>query len=150
MTTILHIDASARGERSISRDLSRQFVAEWQSHEPDVQVIRRDLAENVPPIVTEDWIGAVFTPEDDRTDAQRALVAPSDELIDELNLADVIAIGTPMYNYGMPAALKLWTDQVIRVGKTFSFDLARGDYPLCAHYVWKDTGAVVVAWRVRV
>jgi len=54
----------------------------------------------------------------------------SDELITEVERADLIMLGTPMYNYGMPAALKAWFDQVIRINQTFSFDLARGDYPL--------------------
>ncbi len=60
----------------------------------------------------------------------REMLAASDHLIGELEAADVIVLGTPMFNYGLPARLKAWVDQVIRVGRTFSFDLARGDYPL--------------------
>lgn len=60
---------------------------------------------------------------------QRAL-ALSDELVDELERAEVLVLGTPMYNYGMPTALKGWVDHVIRINRTFSFDLARGDFPL--------------------
>lgn len=72
----------------------------------------------------------MFTPNKQRTEKQNALISLSDELIDEVVKADIILLSTPMYNYGMPAALKAWFDQVIRVNKTFSFDLERGDFPL--------------------
>ncbi|KJZ40736.1 MULTISPECIES: FMN-dependent NADH-azoreductase [Pseudomonas] len=130
MTHLLHIDASARGERSLSRKLSRAFIHAWIEADPNAQVIVRDIGANPPPFMTEDWIGAVFTPEEDLTVVQRERIHLSDELIDEIDRADVIVIGSPMYNYGMPAALKAWFDQVIRIGKTFTFDLARGDFPL--------------------
>lgn len=130
MTVLLHIDASARVARSISRSLSGAFVDAWRRHDPGVEVLRRDVGGAPPPFVSEAWIAAAFTPEDERTEAQRRELAASDRLIDELARADVIAIGAPMYNYGMPAALKAWVDQVVRVNRTFSFDLARGDFPL--------------------
>ncbi|WP_010485575.1 FMN-dependent NADH-azoreductase [Pseudomonas sp. S9] len=130
MTTLLHIDASVRSERSLSRKLSQAFVDVWVAHDDNAQVIVRDIGRNPPPFITEDWIAAVFTPEAHMTTEKREALSVSDELIDELNRADVIVIGTPMYNYGMPAQLKSWFDNVIRIGKTFSFDLGRGDYPL--------------------
>ena len=130
MTTLLHIDASARGPRSLSRRLSEHFVSTWITHRSSDTVIVRDVGRHPPPITTEFWIGSVFTSEEERTDEQRAAIKDSDELIAELAAADLIVLGTPMYNYGMPAALKAWFDNVIRIGKTFTFDLARGDYPL--------------------
>jgi FMN-dependent NADH-azoreductase len=130
MTTLLHIDASARGPRSLSRRLSEHFVSAWVDRHPSDTVIVRDVGRNPPPITTELWIGSVFTAENERTDEQRDAIKASDELIAELDKADIIVLGTPMYNYGMPAALKAWFDNVIRIGKTFTFDLARGDYPL--------------------
>lgn len=130
MTTILHLDASARSARSLSRRLSRLFVENWLRHCPDDRVIRRDLAENPPPHVTEAWIAACFTQPERRDAAMREALAWSDAAIAELEAADLIVLGTPMYNYGMPSALKAWFDQVIRIGRTFSFDLARGDYPI--------------------
>jgi FMN-dependent NADH-azoreductase len=130
MTTILHIDASARGERSLTRRLSKTFVDAWVERKPSTKVIVRDIGRNPPPITTESWIGAVFTPAEELTPEQRAEIRLSDELINELDRADMIVMGTPMYNYGMPAALKSWFDKVIRINKTFTFDLARGDYPL--------------------
>ncbi|XVN19908.1 NAD(P)H-dependent oxidoreductase [Pseudomonas corrugata] len=130
MTTLLHIDASARSDRSLSRKLSQAFVEAWRERDANTQVITRDIGRNPPPFVTEAWIAAVFTPEEQMTPQKREQIRLSDELIDELDRADVIVIGTPMYNYGMPAALKSWFDKVIRIGKTFTFDLERGDYPL--------------------
>ncbi|MBR0642440.1 FMN-dependent NADH-azoreductase [Plastoroseomonas hellenica] len=130
MTTILHLDASARVTRSLSRHLSQRFVETWRAHRRGDRVIRRDLAADPPPHVSEAWIAACFTPPQQRDATMRAALAWSDAAIAELEQADVIVIGTPMYNYGMPSALKAWFDQVIRVGRTFSFDLARGDRPI--------------------
>jgi FMN-dependent NADH-azoreductase len=130
MTTLLHIDASARTDRSLSRKLSQAFVEAWLEHDAGAQVITRDVGQNPPPFVTEAWIAAVFTPEEHLTPQKREEIRLSDELIEEIDRADVIVIGTPMYNYGMPAALKSWFDKVIRIGKTFTFDLERGDHPL--------------------
>lgn len=129
MTHILHIDASARTSRSITRDLSGAFVSAWRDREPAVSVTHRDVGRAPPPIVDEAWIAAAFAG-DARTPAQQATLAMSETLIDEIEAADVIVLGTPMYNYGMPAALKAWFDQVVRIGRTFTFDLARGDRPL--------------------
>lgn len=130
MTTILHIDASAQTDRSISRHLSTLFIESWLTTRPDDIVIRRDLSKTPPGFVTGEWIAACFTPEVDRTPEMHTALQESDELIAELEAADIVVLGTPMYNYGMPAVLKAWVDRVIRIGKTFSFDLARGDYPL--------------------
>lgn len=130
MTTLLHLDASARTSRSLSRRLSRAFVETWLADRPSDRVIRRDLAGDPPPHVTEEWIAACFTPERERTPEMRAVLSWSDRAIGELEAADVIVLGTPMYNYGMPSALKAWLDQVIRIGRTFSFDLGRGDWPI--------------------
>jgi FMN-dependent NADH-azoreductase len=130
MTTLLHINASARTGRSLSRKLSGAFVDAWRELEPDARIVTRDVGVNPPPIITEEWIAAVFTAEEKLTPPQREQLRLSDELIDELDRADLIVIGTPMYNYGMPASLKSWFDNVIRINKTFTFDLARGDFPL--------------------
>lgn len=130
MTTLLHIDASARGERSLSRKLSAAFIKAWAHAEADAEIIVRDVGFNPPPFMTEQWISAVFTATDRLSHEQSERIRLSDTLIDEIDRADVIVIASPMYNYGMPAALKSWFDQVIRIGKTFTFDLARGDFPL--------------------
>jgi FMN-dependent NADH-azoreductase len=128
--TILHLDASARGARSLSRRLSQRFVDAWRAHRPADRVIRRDLAADPPPHVNEAWIAAAFTPERERDAAMRRTLAWSDAAIAEVEAADLIVLGTPMYNYGMPSALKAWFDQVVRIGRTFSFDRGRGDWPI--------------------
>lgn len=130
MTTLLHIDASAQTDNSISRQLSAAFVQTWLASRPEDTVIRRDLSKTPPGFVTLDWIAACFTPEAERTAEMHAALTESDELIEELEKADIVVLGTPMYNYGMPAVLKAWVDRVVRIGKTFTFDRARGDYPL--------------------
>lgn len=130
MTTLLHIDSSPRGDRSLSRRLSRHFVDTWLASHPGNRVIGRDIGREPPPFIDEPWIAAAFTPSERRTDAQHAILRVSDTLIDELAAADVIVLGVPMHNYGMPAALKSWVDNVVRIGRTFTFDLARGDFPL--------------------
>ena len=130
MATLLHIDASARKTRSISRALGIEFKHQWLLANAEDQFIYRDVGSTPPEFICESWIAAAFTPESDRTDEQISLLAQSDLLIDELSTANVIVISTPMYNYGMPAALKAWVDQVVRINKTFSFDLNRGDFPL--------------------
>jgi FMN-dependent NADH-azoreductase len=83
-----------------------------------------------PPAISEAWIDAAFTPKVNRTPKQQSLLALSDALIGELRQADLLLIAAPMYNYGMPAALKAWVDQIIRVDETFTFDLTRGDWPI--------------------
>lgn len=130
MTTLLHINASARENRSITRELSADFLRLWNMNRPGDEVISRDVGLKPPSFVSEDWIGACFTPVDDRSEDQQAVLRESDTLIAELRSASVIVLAVPMYNYGMPAALKAWFDQVIRISETFSFDLARGDWPL--------------------
>ena len=128
--TVLRVDASARQERSLSRALADRFVSEWRARWPHDALLHRDVGSAPPPAISEAWIGAAFTPRAERSLEQQRLLALSDTLISELREADLLLIAAPMYNYGMPAALKAWFDQVIRVDKTFSFDLERGDWPL--------------------
>ena len=131
MAIILHIDVSTqKSDRSISRKLSARFLETWLGKRPGDTIIRRDIGQNPPGFVSAKWIEACFTPEDQRNAELVEILKESDELISELESADIVLLGTPMYNYGMPAALKAWADQVVRIGKTFSFDLARGDFPL--------------------
>jgi FMN-dependent NADH-azoreductase len=120
MPTLLHLDASPL-ETSVSRELTREFVATWKSSHRGGTVIYRDLAALTPAPISQAWVHAVFTPADSRTAEQRALLAPSDELIQELEAADEIVIGVPMHNFSIPSSLKLWIDQVVRGGRTFAY-----------------------------
>lgn len=130
MTVLLRIDASARIEGSITREMTDRFIEGWRTSEPDAQVLVRDVGRQPPSIVSETSIRAGFTPADQRTPAMRDVLAESRTLIDELCQADVLVLGVPLYNYGLPASLKAWIDQIVRPGETFSFDLKRGDFPI--------------------
>ena len=118
-TNILRIDASARVSGSVSRELTDHILARF-AQDGVHNVTVRDLAAGVP-LIDENWIGANFTPAADRTDAQRDILSASDALVAELAAADILVIGLPIYNFGVPAAMKAWIDQVARVGLTFEY-----------------------------
>ncbi len=114
--SVLRIDASARKNGSSSRALTDALLAQLA---PENLVVR-DLVMGLP-FVTEDWVGANFTDEADRSDEQKTTLSLSDTLVDELTAADTLVIGTPIYNFGIPAALKAWVDMVARARKTFHY-----------------------------
>ncbi len=117
---LLHLDSSPLAS-SISRELSAEFVATWTAAHPEGTVIHRDLTINPPTPLDAQWIAANFTPEEARTPEQRSLLAPSDQLIAELNQADEYVFGVAMHNFSIPSTLKLWIDQIARAGHTFSY-----------------------------
>ena len=136
MTTLLHIDSSARPGRSgldargsHTRRLTARFVRRWLEIEPAAKVIYRDVGADPPPPVSGAWIRAAFTPEHAREPWMREVLATSDKLVAELLAADVIVAGVPMYNFGPPAQFKAYIDNVVRVGKTFGFDRERAGDP---------------------
>ncbi|PTX54417.1 FMN-dependent NADH-azoreductase [Litoreibacter ponti] len=114
--TILQIDSSARRTGSVTRDLTAKLA-----HALGGQVVHRDLAATPLPQITETWVGSNFTPAAERSPAQREALAQSDALVAELQAADTIIIGLPIYNFGVPAALKAWIDLVARAGVTFKY-----------------------------
>ena len=116
MTTVLHIDASARFADSASRTASARIVADQNA----TTVLRRDLADGLP-FLDETFTVATFTPEENRTPEQAAALKLSDTLVAELQAADTIVIGTAMYNFSIPAVLKAWVDQIARAGVTFAY-----------------------------
>jgi FMN-dependent NADH-azoreductase len=121
MTTLLHVDSSPLYGRSVSRELTAAFVTEWKTSHPNGKVVYRDVNAIAIPPVSAEWVGAVYTPEAARTPQQKELLSLSDSLVAELERADEYVIGVPMHNFGVPSALKLWIDQIARVGKTFSY-----------------------------
>ena len=146
MTTLLRIDASAQQQdRSLTRMLTKLFTTEFLHANPGAKVIARDIGQNPVPPIDHRFIHAAFTPPEVRADWMTDRLALSDTLIDEVVAADIIVLGTPMYNYGMPAALKGWIDHIARIGRTFSFDLARGDFPI--EPILKDKHLVVLSSR---
>lgn len=126
MPTLLHIDSSPLYGRSVSRQLTGAFVAQWELSHPDGIVIDRDLYATPIPPITGELVGAAYTPEEARTPQQKELLALSDSLVAELERADEYVIGVPMHNFGVPSVLKLWIDQVARAGKTFTYGGANG------------------------
>jgi FMN-dependent NADH-azoreductase len=121
MPALLHIDSSPLYGRSVSRQLTGAFVEQWKSSHPDGTVIDRDLNATAISPITAEWVGAAYTPEEARTPQQKQLLAVSDVLLSELEQADEYVIGAPMHNFGVPSVLKLWIDQIARVGRTFSY-----------------------------
>jgi FMN-dependent NADH-azoreductase len=122
MTRILHLNTSLRSSGSHSRTLSGEFLGKWTAaHGNKVSVVERDLAGKPVPHLTEATIGAFFTPADNRSAEQKQALQLSDELIAELQNADVLVIGAPMYNFSISSTFKAWIDHVLRAGVTFKY-----------------------------
>ena len=118
--TILHLDSSPRAA-SHSRALSAEAVASLRARFPEAKVIYHDLGREPLPVVSEAWIGAAFSDPATHTPELREAIALSNSLVAELKEADVLVAGVPMYNFSVPAAFKLWIDQIVRAGVTFSY-----------------------------
>jgi FMN-dependent NADH-azoreductase len=122
MTKLLVVETSPRGDYSISRTMTRRFVADWRAAHPGGEVAERDLMETELPFVTAPWLQAYFTPPEQHSPEMKEALRLSDELVAELLAADHIVIATPVYNYNVPAALKAWVDHIVRKGLTLGFD----------------------------
>lgn len=118
--SLLRIDTSARRDDSVSRGLVDRILARFADAVPGAAVTTRDLGDGLP-LIDSSWIAANFTPADDRSDAQKAALALSDTLVEEVKAADIIVIGMPIYNFGAPSSLKAWVDLLARVGITFRY-----------------------------
>ena len=121
MANVLHIDSSVRHTGSLSRQLGGEFIAKWKEANPSDTIVTRDLAAAPLPHLTEQLIGAYFTPPDQRNADQAHTIKLSDTLVDELLAADTIVIGAPMYNFSVTSGLKAWIDHVARAGRTFNY-----------------------------
>lgn len=141
MTRILQLNASIFGDVGQSSRLADDFVAGWQQREPGVSVTRRDLASSPIPHLTAACFSAALIPVEKRTRAEAAEARIADELVNEVVGADVLVLGLPMYNFGVPSALKAWVDHVARAGTTFRYT-ANGSEGLL-----KNKRAVVFATR---
>jgi len=118
MTHLLHVDSSASRD-SHSRKLGRYLVDGWVRRDPSTRLSYRDLDADPLEFVSDSWVTAAFSPPEQRDDSA---LSRSELLIAELESADVLVLGAPMYNLGIPASLKAWVDQVVRVGRTFGYD----------------------------
>ena len=116
---LLRIDASMRKSGSYSRKLGDRLIEQLQTQQPH-GLTERDLADGVPHI-NEAWINANFTDVSERSTQQRSVLSYSDVLVSELESADVVVIGLPIYNFGVPAAFKAWIDQIVRAKRTFRY-----------------------------
>jgi FMN-dependent NADH-azoreductase len=118
---ILRLDSSARRDGSMTRRLADAPIERLTQDAGPVETRVRDLAAAPPRLVDAAWVDANFTPAETRTAAQRAALAESDDLVAELMAADVLVIGVPIYNFGIPAALKAWVEMVARARVTFRY-----------------------------
>ena len=116
---ILHVDASARQAGSVSRELSQHLVDALS--DTGIEVTKREIGLSPLPLISETWVGANFTPEEDRSDDQKKVLELSDTLIEEIEAADTLVLGVPIYNFGVPAAFKAWVDMIARARKTFKY-----------------------------
>jgi FMN-dependent NADH-azoreductase len=122
MTTLLQINASINNGNGQSSRLADQFVAAFHKRHPKANIVVRDVAAAEPvPHLNAERFGAFVTKPADRSAAQHAVVAYSDALINELRQADVIVLGLPMYNFGVPSQLKAYFDHIARIGETFEY-----------------------------
>lgn len=121
MATVLHINSSVRNGASLTRQLGGEFIAKWEQSHPSDVVVTRDLAAAPLPHLTEQMVGAYFTPPEQRNAEQAHAIKLSDTLVDELLAADTVVIGAPMYNFSVPSGLKAWIDHIARVGRTFKY-----------------------------
>ncbi len=124
MTRILRIDSSSRSatEGSHSRRVADRIVLHLQNQHSDAQVITRDLIAAPLPHISNDTITGFYTPDDQMTNALRDATALSDTLIEELTSADALVLSVPIYNFGVPSALKAWIDHITRMGRTFTYE----------------------------
>jgi len=121
MANVLHINSSARTSGSLSRQLSSEFVAKWKAANPADTIVERDLAASPVPHLTEQMIGAYFTPAEQRNAEQAFAIKTSDTLVAEVQAADIIVIGAAMYNFSITSTLKAWIDHIARAGVTFKY-----------------------------
>ena len=122
MSKLLVVETSPRGDYSISRHLTRRFVADWRAAHPRGEVVLRDLMETDLPFVNAPWLQAYFTPPEQHSPEMQAVLQLSNTLVAELLAADHLVIATPVYNYNVPAALKAWIDHIVRKGMTLGHD----------------------------
>lgn len=122
MTKLLVVKTSPRGDHSISRNMTRRFVADWRAAHPTGEVVDRDLMETDLRFIGAPWLQAYFTPPEQHSPEMQAELRLSDELVGELLACDHLVIATPVYNYNVPAALKAWIDSIVRKGMTLGFD----------------------------
>ena len=121
MTKILQINGSLFSDQGASTQLADEFVARWQARDSQVDVIRRDLGADPVPHLDAERLSAIMSPAEQRNPEQRAAADYADTLIREIQEADVLVLGVPMYNFSVPSTLKAWFDHIARAGVSFRY-----------------------------
>ncbi|HLF24425.1 MAG TPA: NAD(P)H-dependent oxidoreductase, partial [Burkholderiales bacterium] len=121
MKTLLQIQSSIFSNGGQSSQLAARFVAAWRKANPGARVIVRDFASEPVPHLDAARFGAFLAKREERTPEQQAVTGYSDALIEELKRADVVVLGLPMYNFGVPSTLKAYFDHIARAGVTFRY-----------------------------
>ncbi|OKH52822.1 FMN-dependent NADH-azoreductase [Calothrix sp. HK-06] len=122
MAKILRIDSSSRQQNSHSREIADFFQTIWLKKYPNDEVIVRDIVQTEIPHISDVTIAGYYTPKEQHSEQMKLATSLSDALIDELLSVDVLLLSVPMYNFSVPSVLKAWIDQIVRIGKTFSYD----------------------------
>lgn len=150
---LLRIDASARIEASESRLVADKFQAQWEKVNPNGQVTIRDIVTQPIPHINQDTITGFYTTPEELTQGLKQATALSDELIKELKETDILLISSPMYNFGVPSALKAWIDQIVRINQTFGVAEDSSFYGMVENvkaYVVTAAGAVYTSEQMKV
>lgn len=121
MATLLQINSSLFGDNGNSSVLTQEFVQRWKAQNPTGDVIVRDFAKEDVPHLDAARVQALFSSAEGRTEAQQAVLDYSDKIIGEIEAADAIVIGVPLYNFGVPSTLKAYFDHIARAGVTFKY-----------------------------
>ena len=121
MSRVLIIESSARQQDSVSRQLTQQFISQWQAAHPADQITVRDLAINPVPHLDSTLLGGWMKPAEQRNEIEQLALERSNQLTDELVAANVLVLAAPMYNFAIPSTLKAWFDHVLRAGVTFKY-----------------------------
>jgi FMN-dependent NADH-azoreductase len=124
MCNILYISSSPRGSASYSNRIAESVIRDLRKNDPNATLVVRDLAREPLPHIDDDFVTATRDADGARTQRQRAILAQSDALIEELLAADIVVIAAPMINFSVSTTLKSWFDYVVRAGRTFRYDEA--------------------------
>jgi FMN-dependent NADH-azoreductase len=124
MKKILLVLSSPRGTQSHSHQIAHRIIDDLKTRHAGAEVVVRDVSREPLPYVGEAFVSGLFTPPEKRSPAEAKAIEVSDTLVDELLAADIVVLAVPMYNFGLPAALKSWIDHVVRAGRTFSYSAA--------------------------
>ena len=121
MKKVLRVDSGINKANSVTRNLTDDFIRQWKENHPDDIITVRDVIDPLIPHIDETIVAGFFTPPEHHSPKTQEVTQLSDELIGEILEADVIVLGAPVYNLGIPSTLKSYIDHIVRVGKTFNY-----------------------------